>query len=83
MDIKKILTAISDEECVVLYDPKVDSSCVMDNDDYVEEMDGEEYVMLQVGPDQRAPIPVSTFSELTIKSKSQFAFESMMELFGE
>lgn len=83
MDIKKILTAISDEECVVLYDPKVDGRCVMDNDDYVEEMDGEEYVMLQVGPEQRAPIPVSAFSELTIKSKSQFAFENMMELLSE
>lgn len=82
MNIKKILTAISDEECVLLYNHEIGKHAIADSDDFVEVVDGEECVMLQIGPETRAPVPTSDFSEVRIMSKAQYTFEQMMEMFG-
>lgn len=81
VSIKRVLGCISEDECIVLANQI--GQAVIDSDDRVEDVNGVETVFIRHGlnEDDVLPVPSSDFSKVTIMTKAEFTFESMMEMF--
>lgn len=82
VSIKRVLSCISEDECIVLANQI--GQAVIDSDDRVEDVNGVETVFIRHGfnEDDVLPVPSSDFSKVTIMTKAEFTFESMMEMLG-
>lgn len=78
VNVQKLLKTISNDECIVL--SANGSECVVDADDTIEVVSGVECVILRVGPNETAPVPVSVFDDATVMSKEEFIFRNMLEM---
>lgn len=81
VSIKRILSCISEDECVILANRI--GEAVIDSDDRVENIDGIETVFIKHGPnaDDVLPVPSSDFNKITIMDKGDFVFRNIMEMF--